>query len=762
MKQKLFLIATLILSSFAFVSCDEVIDNPAINSEASSQQWAYEVSVKFADFDFTAAPGGPYAYKAPQKLYVYNEAGTELGTLTTADEMDDLTKFYKFAGTLEGTFGENLIISTIKAADYAKQDGTLKSIIDNNVILQATKVAVRNYSTAASVVYTANATLENKTAIIRINKWQFKGGDNIRFASSDTQPSEWTVNEEFDPSTATTDLYAAIPTNGDSEAEYDITTNSVDGFTRGATLNSDILPSPLVPGEVTPYLLGFGMEELGVDLTIYDAYKRKTETWDWGYQYLIDHGYIPTLSKRVENGKKFFITQSGAKLDSLDVNIGAKPGDEVEITIDNVRLGEESGLELGSTNNWYANDGTYDLYGWSGKVNLTLTGDNKFGYLKMYCPYALKSPENWAFNRLIVGTYGHKSSMDDQYVIDGSLTYTLNKGIEGLQTINPQGGIVNINTDIEIPFIWISEKGTVNIADGVTVNIKNEEEEGNAYLNVRENSTLKIGKGSTLNVTNKLTGNFVVNVDESTIEFADGTSTENGVKFTANGPKNSTVLQLNKATWKIGKFAKVDITADATRGKTGSGMYIAGSNVNVGENANVTIKSIDEYAMQVSSYWDWDPTTSTSTNLPTNITIAKDASLNLDAAEEGPGVSLQWGAMLTIDGKGTFTAKSEERNGILISGSSKLTFKGGTSVITGGKNKPAISLNSNNPDVLTIEKTITSFKAISGMTSSPICILDEATDAEITKALIGTADADKFIDTTAEGVRTITPKPAAE
>ena len=46
--KKLFLFAALLMTGFAFYSCEDVVDNPA---QDPAQSWNYSVSVKFADFD---------------------------------------------------------------------------------------------------------------------------------------------------------------------------------------------------------------------------------------------------------------------------------------------------------------------------------------------------------------------------------------------------------------------------------------------------------------------------------------------------------------------------------------------------------------------------------------------------------------------------------------------------------------------------------------------------------------------------------------
>jgi hypothetical protein len=68
MIKKLFLWSVLLMTGFAFYSCDDVIDNPAGGKQDPSNpnsSWTYEVSIKFADFVFASNyddNGNPTAY----------------------------------------------------------------------------------------------------------------------------------------------------------------------------------------------------------------------------------------------------------------------------------------------------------------------------------------------------------------------------------------------------------------------------------------------------------------------------------------------------------------------------------------------------------------------------------------------------------------------------------------------------------------------------------------------------------------------------
>lgn len=84
MMKKLLMWSALLMTGFAFYSCDDVVDNPVQNDSAV---WNYSVTVKFADFDFKGlvdpVSGEKYAYEAPKTLYVFNEELEPLGTIAT-------------------------------------------------------------------------------------------------------------------------------------------------------------------------------------------------------------------------------------------------------------------------------------------------------------------------------------------------------------------------------------------------------------------------------------------------------------------------------------------------------------------------------------------------------------------------------------------------------------------------------------------------------------------------------------------------------
>ena len=100
--KKLLFWAVLLMTGFAFYSCDERFDNPVAERQDSSSPnatWSYEVGIKFTDFSFwhsdinynwvnTDLDGEAVTYKAPSTVYAYNKAGEYLGELTATEEFD--------------------------------------------------------------------------------------------------------------------------------------------------------------------------------------------------------------------------------------------------------------------------------------------------------------------------------------------------------------------------------------------------------------------------------------------------------------------------------------------------------------------------------------------------------------------------------------------------------------------------------------------------------------------------------------------------
>jgi len=194
MMKKLFLWSALLMTGFAFYSCDDAIDNPVTGKQDPTNPnatWTYEVKISFAEFadeiGYWDAEAEEYVkYKNPTTVFVYNQNSEELGSLTVTEE-DGNT----FAGVLKGAIGDTLIISTLKDFDYySKQDGTMESIVKYG-ILQIAKVPIIVASSSTGKIGTQNVKMKTETQTfgLQFGDWSYSKtmkitSDNILAKSS--------------------------------------------------------------------------------------------------------------------------------------------------------------------------------------------------------------------------------------------------------------------------------------------------------------------------------------------------------------------------------------------------------------------------------------------------------------------------------------------------------------------------------------------------------------------------------------------------
>jgi len=699
--KKLFLFAALIMTGFAFYSCEDVVDNPA---QDPAQSWKYSVSVKFADFDFSAQPtdpvtGEPNAYVAPTTLYVLNEQNTLMGTITT-DAAPAAGDYATYAGTITGSIGNNLIITTKIGNDLDKQDGTLASAIKNGIV-QTAEVPIKVYNANSGKLTTAAAKLENKTAIAHTASGQLKGGDKVAVVADD-QAFECTVYEEFDPSKSA-DLYIAIPTNTNPKAEYTISSDSKDGFSRGASFKLADWPS-LVTGQVSTSKW-LPLNNTGVDLTIWDAYERETnEVTGTTYFY-----------QWINDDKSFIIKQSGEKAVNTNVELRGNYNADVAVTLNNIRLEKNNSFQIYNGANFA----------------ITLIGENKFEILTLNSPFTKKGDGTWTFNQLNIGGGNHWDGTKD---IPYAAEYT-------------------INEDIDLKHLSSSNGANLTIADGKKVNVINEE--GLAVSIYK--ATLNIGKGAILKAESKAKETSVINLEGAELNVGEN------AEVSAQGAKAGTALNIYyynysenkiKSALNIGKNAKVNLVG-GPEGILGTGMYIQNSynattDITLDEGATLTAIGVDKFGIYCYSYNDNTYSGSI------NFNIAKNAKITAKDIEGGIGFQAQGGDIkLNIDGEGTFEAISDSGFGMSLNGwnnSPSINFKGGYISATSGADKPAIESYM----TLTIDPKIKSFKATKGANAT-LYISQYGNEANLENLV---ADKTKFTDVTENGARTITPKPA--
>ena len=618
--KKLFLITALMLTGFAFYSCDDVVDNPA---QDPTQAWNYSVSVKFADFDFTAQPtdpvtGEPNTYVAPKTLYVLNEQNTLMGTITT-DVAPAAGDYATYAGKITGSIGNNLIITTKIGNDLGKQDGTLASAIKNGIV-QTAEVPIKIYNANSGTLTTASAKLENKTAIAHTAIWQVKGGDKIAVVADD-QAFEWTVSKEFDPSKSE-DLYIAIPTNTNPEAEYTISTEAKDGYNRGAAFKLADWPT-IATSKVSPWLGYLPLIETGVDLTKWDAYQRET------------YKATGTLyfNQWINDDKTFIITQSGEK--AIDANVVARGngGKNVAVILNNIRLEKNCYFEV-----------------WDGATfDITLIGENEFESLYLESPYIKKGDGTWKFNKLIIrgGTYWNGTE-DVSYAAEHI-----------------------INENLNLTYLEVSSGGKLTIADDKKVNVNNEN--AYEYAIYTNGGELTIGEKAEVNaiaaknISAFYTKNTTITIKDNAKVLAKTTGT-GGSGFDFNG---------NDKKLTIGK--NVTITAIGTPdnwSQIGHGMIInTTGEVTIGDGTKITAESENGY------YGLYLGNATITLGEGTAITATLTGEDNLYWTE-----AALYTDNVTIKGKGTITAESKcGYPGLRVDNT--LTLNGGVLEAIGGPDK---------------------------------------------------------------------------
>lgn len=699
--KKLFLWAALAMTGFAFYSCDDVVDNPA---QDSSSKWNYSVSVTFADFDFGELT---YAYEAPKTLYVFNEDMQAMGTIST-DVAPAAGGTATYSGTLTGSIGNNLIITTKTGADFSKQDGTIESIIEN-AIVQTDTVAIKIYNAMSEKISTASAKLKNNIAIAHLATWSLVGGDEITITASDTDESlVFTLSEEEFDGLSASNFYVAIPASTNNDTQYTITSNKANGYTVGTTIDPENYTFTL--GKVNnadiygnAYWPAF--ENMGVDLTIWDAKWRADGNTG-----------IHTLWGWINADKSFVITQSGEEtLDSVNVSIQGNQDADVAATINNIRLGK---------------DRYFGIYN-GANVALTLVGENEFGILTLNTPFTKQGDGTWKFEQLNIG---------------GSMYW------DGTQNVVAYAAEYTIDEDLNLKHLSSSNGAKLTIADGKKVSVVNEN--GTAISVYR--ATFNIGKGATLQAESKVKSNSVIN-----IEGADFNVGENAI-VSAQGYKDGYAMYIynyyngdynQKVNVNIGKNATVTLIG-GPEDILGRGMYIynrynATTNITLDEGATLNATGIDRQGIYCDTY---NGNSNYEENNSVNFKIAKGAKITAEDTADGQAFyAYVWGGKINFDGEGTLEAKSNGNYGIYLTNSSNLFFNGGNIIAIGGKDQPAI-----NGNTFTIGENITSFKAQKGADAT-LYISNWGSETQLENLV---ADKTKFNDEIADGVRTITPKPA--
>ena len=436
--KKLLIYALLLVTGFAFYSCDDRFDNPTSKQQDPSNPnatWTYEVSVKFAEFNMEDLyaydeEGNRIVYEAPQTLYVFNNELEPLGAIKCAEEIDQdnyAAGYYKFSGKLKGAIGDTLIIGTIEDIKWfmEKQDGSLENILKNG-ILQIAKAPIIIANETKGTIGTQNVKLQNKTAIQRYWLYRYATGKEkyLKVSFEDfmnPNSSEKTMTITFGKDVVSTSVYVAYPLIEEKDVKYNYESETEEGVKIYQTVYRH-----LELGKYNGYWY-LSMYPKEIDIT--DYIERFNSTY---------------LSVNIDD---MTITQSSEEeIPYFDLDIYAKG-----TTIKNLNY------------NGYLYIGLPDK---EAEITLTVTGKNtiKNGWrnyiLGIWQPTTIKG--NGSLNLINTGTWGYGIYIDgystvaidddNEYAVPASLT--IDKGV----TVKTKGywqGTYVANSNI----YWIRENG---------------------------------------------------------------------------------------------------------------------------------------------------------------------------------------------------------------------------------------------------------------------------------------------------------------
>lgn len=377
--KKLFIYALLLVTGFAFYSCDDRFDNPVTQQQDPSNPaatWTYEVGIKFQQFNnwYADVDGENYTYKAPSTVFVYNKAGEKLGELKALEEFDydnfNWDSYYKFSGTLKGAIGEELTISTLDGFDYySKQDGTLKSIIEN-CILETAEVPIIITNSTKGTIGTQSVQLN---CAISTFKARFRGNysdksDKIFTFSADslayiptnengTRSFSVKFAEAIEDPTSSNGFFFTFASEAKENAEFIYEIDSENGYKSICTWNGTYNGRNNIWGT---YNLWFDtVKEL--DLTKYTKFLKDVKEWEEPYNI-----NVSTIQRAKYEP---LIYQSSKDTVNVQLYIQGKA------TIKNLLIGKEGSLSLsGYWDTYENNDPEYQENNYLPVV--TLEGDN--------------------------------------------------------------------------------------------------------------------------------------------------------------------------------------------------------------------------------------------------------------------------------------------------------------------------------------------------------------------------------------------------
>lgn len=519
--KKLLFWAVLLMTGFAFYSCDERFDNPVAERQDSSSPnatWSYEVGLKFQNFWLNHpdlnwnnwgtwdVDGEEVTYKAPSTVYVYNKAGDFLGELTATEEFDydafNWDKYYKFAGTLKGAIGDELVISTLKDFDYySKQDGTLKSIAEN-CYLQVAEVPIIVANNAAKTIGTQNAEL--KSAILAIfGRFSGISDDSDRSITLTSDSLAYIPENEEGVKTFTINLAEAVKPQSEGlfwafapgakeEATYTWELNSENGY-KGI----NIWKGYYSPSNSLNYIWNLYFTPIELDLTKYTKYLKDIKEQEAPYYITI----------QTDNNDKIepIIYQSSKDTVEVQMRIYGKA------TIKDLVIGKKGYLRLQGYKSKYGNPTVEYNYlpviTVIGENSITSTASYSFA---SYSEATLKGDgtlkveaKNNGIN--ISGSY-YEETADDNW----NWTYTY-KPAKLIVTENVK---LISNSRVSINSTWIDDKYVANelVLKGGSLEAKGQEYN---YAIALWGGKLNISEGTSVKATTGMTGDGAICIYDS-------------------------------------------------------------------------------------------------------------------------------------------------------------------------------------------------------------------------------------------------------
>ena len=629
--KKLFMWSALLMTGFAFYSCDDVVDNPA---KASTSVWNYSVSVTFEEFTGLATP-----YQGPTTLYVFNDDMQPMGTITTETAPAAGTSA-TYAGTITGAIGNNLIISTTDGKEFTKQDGTLESAVKYGII-QTAKAPIKIYNANTQKITTGAAKMENKVSIVSLNLSNYATNKDkvIKFSTKDldvpgiTDPSfTITLDKEVD---ATGTFYVALATK--SNDKFDLQLN-IDATDRGYELTGLKEEAAITAGALTNFG-NIDMYPSTVDLTkLWAAYKEANA----------DAKYTSFSSFF----KGAVITQSGSEAVPVELRIRA----DATLKNVNISLGEGTAYRALYSYN-YLGEGIF----------IKLEGENKITNEAGYGIFL----EEGTFTLTGTGSLAINSKSTGAYISNSYNPWTDSNGQKRYSALKIDKDVTLSVKSTNSYGIYIPDNDTLSVINGATIIAEGAE---NSVGIATQNAQVIIGEGA--KVTAKAGKNG------QGINSGAAWDVKKGATIKAYGGKDGRGIDIwNSGTNKFELGENVTIEAygapSFSDDALGQGMKV-GANITLGKGTTIKATGADRYGLCIYG--------TTTIDIAEGATIeAIDAQLNAIEIESGN---------VTIKGKGKLIANEAKKNGINIQAGT-LTLDGAEVEAKGGANNAAILATGN-------------------------------------------------------------------